>query len=673
MKLSAFFNRRRLTWLVVGVILICVVSLRVRSARRQAWTTQQLTNRIHLAQEMLSDGKSDQAWQAVKAVDKGVLAAAEPEQLQQFHAAAVTVAAARHDYVNLREQFDRTPESFGDKEDAALLMARMLLEEENLQKLQDLVDHWRPRQIRPEPWFLLDVDVLLKTGHSEQALQLLNSRTLNGRFEGDRLGRLAILAAATNLNLSWTYLEQALQADPRNSDIRSFRAQILEASGKPAAARIEYVAALAADPDNPVKCLQLGDFYQRQFQYEMAIQTWSDGLQHPTLAVLWLRTLFWSRVTRSGIHGSFPESLPPGELRELIAFMQSLPDHVFWDDNAFDAVPQCDVYRNEREEVAWLRLLECLRQQNLNEAREILQTWSERLKLNAELAVCLHRLVDLKLGLPVSRPLSFAESIDNDLHPCIRLVNSVIRDQAHRMTDRKDLLADLQANSDQPAAILCRPDVFAAVCLAGGWPEAALTLADLQNNSQQELPDWWSFGIAQSLRLNRSGSRTIEYIDHLSSPPASLLLLKAECLLQLDHRETAISLLKTVASQQNSAGYRAAWIYATLLLETGQFADATAVVSTHKQLSVATEGQELLARIRLAGGETESAAKIYEALGTASVEGLAFRARSAFAKKDFEAARTYTNQLLLQMPDQLQLLANLKAIDEAEQEQELAL
>ena len=42
--------------------------------------------------------------------------------------------------MNLREQFYRTPESFGDKEDAALLMARMLLEEENLQKLQDLVE-----------------------------------------------------------------------------------------------------------------------------------------------------------------------------------------------------------------------------------------------------------------------------------------------------------------------------------------------------------------------------------------------------------------------------------------------------------------------------------------------------------------------------------------------------
>ena len=79
-----------------------------------------------------------------------------------------------------------------------------------------------------------------------------------------RLVRLALATSGSNLTTSWNYLADAAQLDPRNTEVRSFRAQILEQIGKDELARVEYVAAHVAEPQNPLLRDQLAEFYRRQ-------------------------------------------------------------------------------------------------------------------------------------------------------------------------------------------------------------------------------------------------------------------------------------------------------------------------------------------------------------------------------------------------------------------------
>ena len=623
---------------------------------------ERLSEGIRTAACLLREGREDDAWKEIQKLKAESSSTIAPEFTQALNTVAVATSSARNDYVGLRAQFNSTPESFDVDEAAAQQLARLLLEE----KLDKLLAHWSSRRTLNDSWFLLDVDILLKRGQRDEAKTLLESTTLQGSADCNRLARLALLEAATDLNRSWTLLEEALRVDPRNSDVRTFRAQILEATGQTASARVEYVAAFVADPDNSVTCLHLGDFYCRQYQYEMAIQTWNQGLSSPSLGTIWLRTLFWTSVTRSKVERSFPVEIPNGELKDLIAFLRTLPDSVFWDDSQFDAVPQCDVYRAEVEEVAWLRLLESLRTGDNSKALEILTQWSGRFTLNTDLANCIHRIVDLRLSKSTSSRLSFDESISSDIHPLFRAVNLVILNNETRTSNRETILQEIAVDANDPGALLSRPDVFAAACIAGGWCEAALKLRLPGQCREDGLPDWWSFGIAQCLRFNRSDADAINFIDQQGNSSVVLNVLKADCLLAQGQRSEAMHILQTYAHAPSASGYRAAWIFSTLLLEEGKTKESKRVLENQPLLSEATEGKELLARIKLAEGDSAGAKAIYVSLGTNSTEGLAFLARQAFALNDFVNARMLTTELLKKMPDQLQLLANLKAIDDAE-------
>ncbi len=664
-----FRKRSRLFLLLIPVLAVSGVA---------GWNLQQkgrhratLTEKLSKTAELLETANFEQAWAELQSIEPKVIQSASPEQVKQINEAFVATLTARNDFVRLRDQFDKAPEVFEKDEAAALLLARLLLEEDNQPKLKALMKEWSQHRKDIAGWFLLDVDVLLKQKRPDEALALLETQSFVGDAESNRLARLALLKAGTNLNEAWSLLEQAFKQNPRNTDIRSFRAQILEAVGQMPAARVEYVAAVVSAPQNPILSLQLGDFYQRQFQYEMALESWKTRLQTPSLGIIWLRSLFWSRVTRSNVVKEYPTQVPDGELMELVVFLQTLPANVFWDDARFNNVPQCDVYRNEREEVAWLRILESLRTQDLAKASEILSKWSGKLRMNPELAVGLHRVVDLKLGNPVSQPLSFAESTSSNAHPFFQLVNLIIKENEIRVKDRELILTEQQTDLQNPVSFLSRNEVFAAACLAGGWCESALKFHDTAvieatEGPSADLPEWWSFGIAQCLKYNRSAADTIAFIDLQSKSSSTLKTLKAECLLSQNDRPAAIEILKTAAARPDAGGYRAAWMCSTLLLEDQDFVSAEAVVRSQPLLAEKSSGKEILARIRLAAGDATGALAIYETLGQESVEAMAYRARIAFEKKEFAKARTLTNELIRQMPGELQLMANLKAIDAAE-------
>ena len=142
-----------------------------------------------------------------------------------------------HQVPRLVEQFERAPERILAREDASLLVARALMAARQGEALTRIREDWRGRETQPHLWLALDSDRLALEGHPGDAEALLRSRTFSGEAEATRLVRLSLYAARRTLHEAWTLLDQAAALAPRDPEIRSFRAQILEQIRQPASAR----------------------------------------------------------------------------------------------------------------------------------------------------------------------------------------------------------------------------------------------------------------------------------------------------------------------------------------------------------------------------------------------------------------------------------------------------
>src|SRR5207248_2058510 len=141
-------------------------------------------------------------------------------------------------------------------------------------------------------WFELDVDALLRRGRRAEAAALLNSQSFSGAADCGRLARLAMLNTPANLKAAWDYLDRAFALDPHNPEVRLFRGEILDGVGRHDPAKVEYLAALEADPDNPFIRDQLAEFYRRAGSYDLAMITWASGLTNNSATdLIWLKTV----------------------------------------------------------------------------------------------------------------------------------------------------------------------------------------------------------------------------------------------------------------------------------------------------------------------------------------------------------------------------------------------
>ncbi len=95
-----------------------------------------------------------------------------------------------------------------------------------------------------ERWLILDANYLERQGQFEEAIALLKSISFENQKEITRLVRLAMLSYPESTAEAWNYLSQALKKDPKNSDVRLYRARVLESEGRHSLAVSELDAAL---------------------------------------------------------------------------------------------------------------------------------------------------------------------------------------------------------------------------------------------------------------------------------------------------------------------------------------------------------------------------------------------------------------------------------------------
>ena len=227
-----------------------------------------------------------------------------------------------------------------------------------------------------------------------------------------------------------------------------------------------------------------------------------------------------------------------------------------------------------------------------------------------------------------------------------------------QLAGRKDFI------TPELSGVLRGPQAFAMAYLAAGWREAALTLFGGATN-QTVGPGWLAYDFAQVVRGNRGPAAARAFLAK-QKPTPELQLLTGEILLQERQGQAALDQFKPLAPLATSVGFRASYILALAEFDRGQFAAAAQWIQAQPLLARSTIGQELLGRLAFRQGREAEADRIYTAIAATSVEAKAHLARRAFAKKDWPLARKYTNELLAEMPDELELRKNLLAIDQAE-------
>ena len=565
----------------------------------------------------------------------------------------VRALAGRRSAAELAAIYQRTPNRIYADEEASLVLARAFLASRNRTALDTIRKKWAGHETRPVDWLVLDSDIFLVAGKPREAEKVLRSRQFTGKIEAGRLERLAMLTAKSDLPQAWQLLSIATELDAHNSELRSFRGQMLEAAGKPAAARLEYLAAAIAETNNPLLTDQLAEFYRRQNNYDAALATWETALAQPSYDFIALKATFWQRLIRPGhfaIH-----HIPDGELQPLAKWIGTLDAGVFFNTNSFNLLPAAQRLAQQRQEVFWLRLADALQNKHEVEAAGLLRFNPFRARSwQPDLEIALTRILHyrLKHSLNQAEIVTASDTPRAERHDFFKQLETLSA-QEHTAGH-----AAVPADTD---TLLRGPDAFAAAFLAAGWREAALRLCDSRKVSPDG-PAWFAYGIAQCLRANRSPDAALDFLSKQKADP-SLKLLNAEIKIEIGDQHAGLTELTPLAPQPTAVGFRASYILALANVEAKRFDEARKWVLQNPQLSTDLLGRELLANIAVRTGLTTEATAIYKAIVQTSIPAKAFLAKQAFDRNDFAEARRLTSEIVQLAPEDLQFRANLAVID----------
>ncbi len=570
--------------------------------------------------------------------------------------------------------YQRFPRGFEDNEEATLLVAAGLLAQRKIDDYRLVRDQWREKTQKPPSWFVLDVDALLVDGKRQEALDLLNSTSFEGSDDTGRLVRLALIHAKDNLETAWNILAEALAKDPTNTDVTSYRAQILEAIKKPALARLEYLSAIQKDPDNAYLVHQLAEFYRRHGHYALALEAWTHALDFPDSDVVWLKTSFWERmaVPLQKEPASTPQ--PDGDLTPLVNFVRKIPEGQFWDEYSFEHVKEYPKFLRTQQETFWLRLAESFREGKEEQAAELLDfnvfnssSWAPELEKALKQIVAYRRYGVLHID-----ELSPKDAVAKGAAPS----ETPTAASKHQFFQRLEDIA-LESPVGMPIldvppdlqALLHSDYAYAAAFLANGWLEAALTFP-VPSVVPDNYPDWLAFAYTQALRFTRGPLPALNFATKQKPNPA-LSLIIGELMVATGSPEAGIQTLKPLSLKDTDVGMRAAWLISLLHVERKEFNEARATIQAHPSLGQNIVGKETLARIALQQGDITRADSLYEAIGSESLEAKFYLARRAFSEKNYDRALKLTQQLIIDFPDNPQLRADLEKLKALTEEKKL--
>ncbi len=617
----------------------------------RAWRKEVLVRQEHRAFEKARDLlKSGEPLQALVLQQTQ----ARPGSTLDWPTIQLQALIGMRDLGRLTQIFEREPARILVDEEASLLVARGYLHGRRPADLEKVRKTWRGRETRQTSWLVLDSDALIIAGKGSEAEKWLRTHSLPGTNDAVRLTRLAFLVAKKNLTEAWQLLAQATELTPRDADLRLFRGQIMEGLGRMEAARFEYASAVICRTNDAFVRDELAEFYRRQGKYPLAIQTWTEVMPNQAPDYFWLKAGFWSRVVSpTSLNAATVSS---GDLKPLAQWLVGLPTDRFFETNSFANLADRQRYIANRQEVHWLQLLDLLQRGDEKGATELLGF--SKFRANSW---------EPDLEAAVMRILQYRQK--HNLKVSIAGLNPVGGTNQHQFLVELSRAAAAEAAGAKAAvnpeldAVLRGPDAFAAAFMAVGWREAALQLHHPGHPATAH-PMWLAYGLAECLRSNRGAAAALDFLAQQASSP-ELELLKGELLIELQKPEDGLARLQPLASAQSPVGQRASYILALAELDRHQFENARRWVTNQPLLVRNPMGQELLGRAALGEGKAAEADTIYTGIAATSVEAKAHLARRAFARKDWTVARRWTSELMVLMPDSVELRSNLAEIDKA--------
>ena len=554
-------------------------------------------------------------------------------------AVEIEATTQQRNVFSLAALYDQHPEEVAKQDDAAQLVARSALMTGDDETIDDLIAQWEGDSDEPHAWLCMKADRALREGDFDLAREVLESQTFTGQRDAGRQIRLAMLDAADSPAAALDRINALVRSAPRSGDAHLMRAQLLEGLGRLPEARVAFVTALAAVPENPFYRYELASFYRRRGDLRFAMRTWEDSLELTAPEPGWLKTLFWSRVAHPTERTIEDADSLQGNLAVLVGFLNDLPADRFFDAAAFKMLPSARTITRRHQEIYWLKVLEELRLGRDAEALSLLQNDRFREQSwNAILEDSLRSLLAFRLGGTLDRrtPRSFGGDDPNKLHPFIAAL----------------IPAEGSPLDPRLAAFLKTPDAIPMTLVACGWMEAALRMPH-SPKCLDDAPHHMAYAMTQAYRSNRSAEAAFSFA--MRQPESSALdAVLGEMHLARGEADEAMQMWRLAARDVGPAGYRASWMLAVELLGRGRLNEAERTVNDHADLRSAVIGQELLARIALQRGEVETAVAIYDAIANDSIDARLFAIQRRVARgtaTDLQEAQAIGEQLFAVHPD----------------------
>lgn len=604
---------------------------------------------IRDAQTALTEGRAAEALALLDRVRPS------PEEAPAWQDLEIKAATGAGRVERLTTIYAREPQRVQANEDASLLVYKAKAikgEEEAAEALRSV---WSGKTARQEEWTITRADALIAAGKGADARLLLEAATgWKPADEIQRLMRLAILTAPEGMESSWKLLEQAYKLDPSNADVRSFRGQIKEAAGRREEARVEYVAALVAEPANPLRRDQLAEFYLRQGDFDHAVPTLLDPGTQTEPGFLELKGRFWAKVVNPSLAAkpSAVTSTGSGPWQAALEALELAPPGRWVAPVTGPHAPAL----LQHGELWWLALLDQFQSGDEEGAAATLA---------AQPAKAFAMAPDLSAALKCVLALRVERSTEGTIWPVLRAgaVRPAFFVKLQQMAAGARAGAAV-AENDETVLRARHKAAIAYTFASAGWREAALLLYKWE--SGEGIPESMLYTAAMCTRLNRGPAAVLPL---LAGRQETLLNgLAAECLIASGQTEAGLVKLRETSAENSDAGRRAGWLLATALLERQDYAGVRAALAGTPGLAENTEGIDIAARLALAEGRTDEATALYEkSAGRGSAEGRTWMLRQAVAAGDAAASREQSAKLRELLPDQLQTVENQRNLPEAVQ------
>lgn len=549
-----------------------------------------------------------------------------------------------------------TENDFSAEDRKALQQGKYFLSERQFDKYRNLREEWQLKTEFSSEWFFLDAEEFLLLGQRENAISLLSSHTFTGNAETERLVRLAALHILEAPSEAWNYLEIASTKDSNNADLHTFKAALLDSHNKQEKAAKEYILAVQKNENNPYLKEQLADFYLRNCQYPQATEALKSGLNSPSLSTIWIKALFWSRMTSPITFAGF-QRVPTDQLTPFLVYLNTLPKEGYWDSKAFAKLSDKDLYLATQQETFWLRLFALLKNQDEAGAEALLNnnsfrstSWAPQLEDSLKTVLAYRRAINHDLD---GTEQSNLESSKEQFLEILVALSGRTQEKGYQEELHASLPNDLHE-------LLLNKDVFSIACLAQGWKEAAL---QFQTNSEipANYPSWIAFEFTNAYLDNRSKEEALAFATKQPSSPR-LSLLIAEMYIDSGRTEEAYQVLLPLYQATNDLGGKASLLIAPLFLSKNEFKLARDALINQPSLANSVPAREVLARVFFEQGDPEVAYRLYLSIQEYSPEAKSFLARKAFAEADWIRAYHLTEELIEIYPDNITLRDNLKSI-----------